>query len=583
MRSSCLSLAIAAAAFAQTPQLLIDGKPGLGVSSNPTSFGRCAVDGTVTLIFDDGVHGTQLWQSDGTTAGTVRITNFVGPGIFRFVATIADLTVFVVERGNSLELWRTDGTAAGTTLLHAGTVTSGLLYPTAAVAHGNVLFFADNGTTWRTDGTVAGTFSLGVPHSSWKAALPGATLLHGLQGELIVSDGDTASVVGSVPGGLLVTPDWALYQTNLVLAPPQLLVTVTALHLPGQPSLSLPIDTRLLPLPGRALLLAGASGLSRWDGLAAPQQLLAWTAVDNYSVLWGTRYVFAATVPGAGGELVFSDGTAGGTQVLDVVPGPTGSGARLAVPLRDRVVFWAATGGLGAEPHASDGTLVGTVRLADLEPGTGSSVFAGFTPIGERRAVLAVQTTALGKEPWLTDGTPAGTTLLADLQPGPGSSLITPGGFLGNVGEFAGGKLVFMADDGVHGREPWVLPVPGSRQVLQRYSTRRFEVGDPVLGSSVAMGARYLAPGDLGTITIGLPTAGFLPIAKHRCVHVDPLRSFLAAMVVASPTGEWNGAVVLPNQPSLIGLDLVIQALFVDGSLPLGFDAGDAHWLSLGS
>ncbi|MBL8730752.1 MAG: hypothetical protein JNN13_00095, partial [Planctomycetes bacterium] len=174
-------------------------------------------------------------------------------------------------------------------------------------------------------------------------------------------------------------------------------------------------------------------------------------------------------------------------------------------------------------------------------------------------------------------------TLLADLQPGPGSSLITPGGFLGNVGELAGGKLVFMADDGAHGREPWVLPVPGSRQVLQRYSTRRFEVGDPVLGSSVAMGARYLAPGDLGTITIGLPTAGFLPIAKHRCVHVDPQRSFLAAMVVASPTGEWNGAVVLPNQPSLIGLDLVIQALFVDGSLPLGFDAGDAHWLSLGS
>lgn len=66
--------ATGAGAFAQTPQLLIDGKPGLGVSSNPTSFGRCAVDGTVTLIFDDGVRGTQLWQSDGTSVGTVRIT-----------------------------------------------------------------------------------------------------------------------------------------------------------------------------------------------------------------------------------------------------------------------------------------------------------------------------------------------------------------------------------------------------------------------------------------------------------------------------------------------------------------------------
>ncbi|HEX5053844.1 MAG TPA: hypothetical protein VFZ65_18845 [Planctomycetota bacterium] len=575
-------LAVAASAAAQLPQLLIDGNPAPGVSSNPTSFGRGAVDGTATLVFDDGMHGDELWQTDGSTAGTVRVTNFTGPAIFRWVTTMADLTLFVVERGTSLELWRTDGSPAGTTLLHAGTVSSGLFYPNAEVAHGSVSYFADNGTTWRTDGTAAGTFSLGVPSATWKAPLPGATLLYGSQGQLIVSDGNTASVVGSAPGALVVTPDWGLFQATLQIGPTGLALAVTARHLAGSPTIVVPFPNRLLPVPGRALLIASATGLSRWDGLAPPHVLQAWTAMAAYSVAWGANWVFAATVPGAGSELVVSDGTPAGTRVVDVVPGPASSNASLAFVLRDRVVFWATTGGLGSEPHATDGTPAGTVRLGDLEPGAGSSSFGGFTRIGERRAVLAVETSALGKEPWLTDGTPAGTTLLADILPGPGSSLITAGGFVTNVGVFAGGELVFIADDGVHGREPWVLPVPGSRDVLQRYSTRRFDVGDPVLGASEGLHATWLLPSDVGIVAVGRPLPACLPIAAHRCVHVDPLQAVVVATVFASPSGDWNGALALPNLPAAVGLDLVAQALFVEPAQPLGFDAGDAHWLSLG-
>ena len=44
-----------------------------------------------------------------------------------------------------------------------------------------------------------------------------------------------------------------------------------------------------------------------------------------------------------------------------------------------------------------------------------------------------------------------------------------------------------------------------------------------------------------------------------------------------------TGAVALPNLPAAIGLDLVAQALFVDAMSPLGFDAGDATWWSLGN
>jgi ELWxxDGT repeat protein len=585
-RASLAALAIfvvARSAAVQTPQLLIDGNPAPGVSSNPTSWGRGPVDGTVNLVFDDGVHGIELWQSDGTAVGTVRLTNFSGAVIFRFVTTMADLTVFVVERGNLLELWRTDGTPSGTTLLHTGSVSSGLGYPTHQVAHGTVMFFNDNYMLWRTDGTVAGTFSLGVPWAGWKAALPGATLLYGHQSqELIVSDGNTAAVVGVVPGNLIVTPDWGMFQATWQLTLP-FTTTLTALHLPGSAPLVLPLLTGILQLRDRALLLATPSGLQRWDGTGPPQQLQAWTALANYYVPWGTKWVFAATMPGAGSELVVSDGTVAGTQVLDVVPGAAGSNAQIAVALRDRLVFWATTSAAGSEPHATDATLAATVQLGDLEPGPAGSQFAGFTLLGERRAVLAIQTTALGKEPWLTDGTVAGTTLLADIRPGPASSLITPGGFLGNIGMLAGDALLFPADDGVHGREFWVLPVPGSRTVLQRYSTRRFDAGDPVLGTSVAMRASALQPGELGVVAIGSPLATFVPIAPRRCVHLDPWNAVVVATIAGSSNGTWNGTVALPNLPVAVGLDLVVQALFVDAAMPLGVDVGDATWWALGS
>src|SRR5207248_8171739 len=58
-----------------------------------------------------------------------------------------------------------------------------------------------------------------------------------------------------------------------------------------------------------------------------------------------------------------------------------------------------------------------------------------------------------GLEPWQSDGT--NTTLIGDVNPGMNSSF--PGPFA-----FVGGKLVFAADDGTHGRELYasLLQVP---------------------------------------------------------------------------------------------------------------------------
>ncbi len=59
--------------------------------------------------------------------------------------------------------------------------------------------------------------------------------------------------------------------------------------------------------------------------------------------------------------------------------------------------------------------------------------------------------TAHGCELWETDGTGAGTRLRADICPGPCSSAPS------TLTAAFGNMLLFVADDGQHGREPWVL------------------------------------------------------------------------------------------------------------------------------
>ena len=93
--------------------------------------GFTAAGSVVYFTADDGVHGSELWRTDGTAAGTTMIKDiatgtFTGwdneprpessypSGIVPFAGGI----LFTAEDGvNGGELWKSDGTAAGTYLL----------------------------------------------------------------------------------------------------------------------------------------------------------------------------------------------------------------------------------------------------------------------------------------------------------------------------------------------------------------------------------------------------------------------------------------------------------------------------------
>ena len=107
-------------------QLLRDIHPGSASAldnannSNASEYSR--IGDQVIFEANDGQHGTELWTSDGTSAGTKLLKDLnPGPssGLPSNLTVVGNEIYFTANRsvhGNdAFELWKTDGTTAGTT------------------------------------------------------------------------------------------------------------------------------------------------------------------------------------------------------------------------------------------------------------------------------------------------------------------------------------------------------------------------------------------------------------------------------------------------------------------------------------
>ena len=70
---------------------------------------------------DDGTHGDELWESDGTAAGTLMVDD-IDPGSDssspNYLTVVGGTLFFTANDGTTgKELWESDGTTAGTRIV----------------------------------------------------------------------------------------------------------------------------------------------------------------------------------------------------------------------------------------------------------------------------------------------------------------------------------------------------------------------------------------------------------------------------------------------------------------------------------
>ena len=353
---------------------------------------------------------------------------------------VGDLTYFTAtseEYGR--ELWVTDGTEEGTVQvkdIYEGTYTNDYgTYanssdPTELIEYNGELFFVandgENGAElWKTDGTEDGTVMVAD-----------------------IADGEGYQY----PYG---TGPYQSAPSNLTISDGTLFFTAWD--------------------PDSGIELWKTDGTE--SGTVMVKDIFEGTYTDSYGTyanssnpkylvdLDGTLF-FSAYTNEDGRELWSSDGTESGTvMVKDIFEGTYyyygtygtyGPYANSSNPSNFTVMdgelyFVAQEETYGAELWKTDGTESGTEIVADIAPGTVSSM-------DQYSAMLVIDGTLYfsaddgthGDELWISDGTADGTELVKDINEGSGGNLSYYAGFI----EFDD-MLFFSADDGVNGRELW--------------------------------------------------------------------------------------------------------------------------------
>ena len=109
---------------------------------------------------DDGIHGREIWTTDGTAAGTRLVKDLVpgsaGLSSYQPFGAAGGMLLFYLPGSTESELWVSDGTGAGTVPLKDESG-SPVAFPTSLTSAGPLAWFISDGSLWRSDGTQAGT------------------------------------------------------------------------------------------------------------------------------------------------------------------------------------------------------------------------------------------------------------------------------------------------------------------------------------------------------------------------------------------------------------------------------------------
>jgi ELWxxDGT repeat protein len=417
------------------------------------------------LLFQTGnSQGSYLWTTDGTVAGTIRLTG-AQVGHPTVVGDTLYFTQFDFSPQQLYSIWKTDGTAAGTKQVVAdvssslrlanlsgqllvGTATSletldpstntlttlaGCHLPLLNFAQmgnemyfsANTLFPAANGKSayldvelWKTDGTADGTSLVSqiAPALTTTTSQPQNFIAAGSHIFFNVNDGQHG---------------WQLWESDGTGGGTAPLTNVNG----GQLGfLDQPDELWASAINGKAIFSGNGpqQGMEPWvtDGTAAGTAPLAnlnttpnGTSFYSFQAL-GSQVFFTAD-DGVNGLGLYSSNDGGIPQLLPEAPGYTYrtiGQSRFAI--LDPSVATAAVGSVGpafffahgGDLWMSDGTGPGTVMIKSLAPSVNGGKILSMTAAGAHLFMRVINPSANDYELWSSDGTAAGTVFLRTLS-----------------------------------------------------------------------------------------------------------------------------------------------------------------------
>ncbi|HYO67541.1 MAG TPA: ELWxxDGT repeat protein [Archangium sp.] len=415
--------------------------------------------GTVFFGSRDGNNGSALWKTDGTPEGTHLVRQFAASTrngfLLESIAAVGDTVYFAVQDDRlGSRLFKSDGTPEGT--LELPQPEGSLLErPGEVTACDGRVFFRDPQGLWTLEGTPERPVLLAPVHiypdggqeqpvrrvvcAEGTLFFVGTPSRYNFYSELWTSDGTPEGTVSLAPLGFV--SDWS--NPLLLTSGPRVFVNAydtrqtTFWTSDGTPEGTHEIGG-FNPYD-RELKVHTAAGGSLYFSLPDTTT----TDPDSYFA-WGM-----------GLSLRKSDSTGTGSQKVVDLPSELQALSPSGLAVGNTLLLSTPDGRL----YRSDGTPEGTFLLANLglpeapEQREGASLpdgrllFAAREPSGETRL-------------WVTDGTVEGTTPIQTAQE---ESLRRPA-HLTRMGD----RVLFWADDGLHGQEPWVTDgTPGGTRLLR--------------------------------------------------------------------------------------------------------------------
>ena len=423
---------------------------GAGVADGDdfvTATVRC--DAKIFFIGDDGVHGAEIWSTDGTTDGTSMLVDLDPDGAFFTTdsyfgpeLTVADGAVWFRYDDNGTRLWRADDTGGAEIADASGFAPeansfaslAGRIYFTGTTAAGGAALWATDGTP---DGTVViadlnttGNLRSGMVTTGEFIAFVGRD--DAGDSELYLSDGtadgtsrqnlnadDSSSPFELSPFGDRVVFSaksadlgrWVLWITDGTTDG-----TFQVYDVGFTRSTTAP-DGSWVAFRGEE---SSRNDIWRTDGTAAGTFRISDTNNGSFSnpgtlAFLGDTLVFTAQGADVGFELFTSDGTVDGWSLLaDLDDDGSGSPSGL-LELDDGMIF-NGSGGSGRDLWFTDGTTDGTVHIAAFTS-AGGSIQSPLGAVNGVAVIAADGNDGAGFEIWRSDGTPDGTWRATDLNP----------------------------------------------------------------------------------------------------------------------------------------------------------------------